>query len=275
MTSFQTKRCAFCNQPATMTREHIWGEWIKAFVPPAANKHGYQRIAVPRPGERVPEQPQIRAGNPVGATVPVVCTPCNSGWMSRLQERAKPYLIPLFDGQDVRLSADAQTAIAQWATMATMTAEYLGRDARSVAVSPEDRALLMAGTIPKGWRIWIGLLARPGWRRQWQHAVLPILDAERLPENVTEDERRPNTQTTTFTVGRLLVTVISCPFPSITRGWDWRTAPRARGALRQIWPIDQAPLGLSLQRLSHVGANMIADAFVRYSDRIALEKGYR
>lgn len=270
----QIRRCAYCDRTATMTKEHIWGEWIKAFVPAVANKHGYQRIAVPRPGERNAERPQIRAGNPVGATAPVVCGRCNSGWMSQIQEKAKSHLIPLFDGNAVPLTIAAQTAIAKWATMATMTGEYLSRDDRYIAIPAEDRASLMADRIPSTWRIWIGFLAKPGWRRQWQHASLPILNAEYLPQSVTDDERSPNTQTTTFTVGKLLVTTFSCPFPTITHGWDWRTAERASRAIRQIWPIVANPLRLPLRRLSHTGANMIGDAFVRYYDKLGLEKGY-
>ena len=257
-----------------MTKEHIWGDWIKAFVPPVANKHGYQRIVVPRPGERNAEPPQTRAGNPIGATVPIVCERCNSEWMSQIQEKAKPHLIPLFDGFDVTLSVAAQAAIAKWATMSTMTAEYLGRGDPHIAVPQNDRALLMRGHIPETWRVWIGLLAHAGWKRQWQHAVLPILDAEYLPQSVKDDDRLPNTQTTTFAVGKLLVTTFSSPFPSITHGWDWRTAPRAGRMIRQIWPITTSSLRLPLQRLSHTSANMIGDAFVRYSDALAAEKGF-
>ena len=133
------KRCIFCGSTGKMTDEHIWGQWVKSYVPRTANKHRFLDISVPRPGEHLPGVAKIRAGDPVNAKVTVVCAACNSGWMSHIQETAKSYLIPLFDGAWGGLDAETQSAIAKWVSMATMTAEHLSRDPVKITVSQAHR----------------------------------------------------------------------------------------------------------------------------------------
>ena len=68
---------------------------------------------------------------------------------------------------------------------------------------------------------------------------------------------------------------MSGPFAEITYGWDWRTAPHAAGKLQQVWPIVRRPLSWPLSDVTDADADLIATAFVRYSDDLALRVGYR
>ena len=27
------RKCVFCDYPATLTKEHIWAEWVREFIP--------------------------------------------------------------------------------------------------------------------------------------------------------------------------------------------------------------------------------------------------
>jgi hypothetical protein len=33
------KKCIFCQLPKRMSDEHIWGDWLKAYIPPRLKKH--------------------------------------------------------------------------------------------------------------------------------------------------------------------------------------------------------------------------------------------
>ncbi|WP_125521512.1 hypothetical protein [Streptomyces sp. WAC 06783] len=48
------------------------------------------------------------------AQVKAVCAACNSGWMSALEGRARPYLLPMIKGEIVELPSEAQQILATW-----------------------------------------------------------------------------------------------------------------------------------------------------------------
>jgi len=157
-----------------------------------------------------------------------------------------------------------------------MTSEHLSRDPDQVTTPLTVRQHLMrALTAPPDWRIWIGRFQRKDWAGQWVRVTFPILDSENFPSGEVILDRRPNSQTTAFTVGKLFVFAMACPFPRITHGWDWRTAPRARVCLQQIWPILSNPITWPLLDLTDDDASGISTAFRRYSDDLAKRVGHR
>jgi hypothetical protein len=158
------RRCIFCREHRPLTSEHIWGDWVTSYVPRTVNKHDHADVQVPKPGEPEPARVRIRAGDPLSSQAKVVCAPCNNGWMSELQNAAKPHLIPLFDGSARVIDGPARTAIAAWAAMATMTGEFLSHDPKKITVSQSDRdALMPTKTASSTWSVWVGNYQR----RQW------------------------------------------------------------------------------------------------------------
>ena len=122
-----TRWCIFCERPAKMTNEHVWGKWLKPYAPPGVNKHELVYATLGKIGTQDKTYTQIKAGHPLNSQVRVVCAECNNGWLSGIQERAKSHMIPLIEGQQKLIGAEAQTAIATWATMATITGEHISR----------------------------------------------------------------------------------------------------------------------------------------------------
>ena len=224
-----------------MTSEHVWGDWVTSHLPRTMNKHNHANVFVPRPGEPEPAEVRIRAGDPLSSQVKVVCAKCNSGWLNRVQQAARPFLLPLFEGAKHTVDPDTQSRLAAWIAMATMTGEYLSQDQRRITVPQSERDWLMAhSTAPPHWAIWIG---RYRWQRaapQWVHLSMHVLDSDSLPDRLTGEQHRPNTQTTAFCVGELFAFVMSSEFKEIPPGWDWRTAPSANTKLRRIWPMQQS-----------------------------------
>jgi hypothetical protein len=158
------KHCIFClERPSNMTQEHVWGDWVTSHVPRTMNKHNHANVFVPRPRKPDPAEVRIRAGDPLSSQVKVVCGECNSGWLNRIQESAKPLLLPLFEGAAHSIDARAQAKIATWIAMATMTGEFMSQEERRVAISQADRSWLMAhSTAPSNWCIWIGVARQSG-----------------------------------------------------------------------------------------------------------------
>jgi hypothetical protein len=273
--SDEPKTCIFCELAKKMTSEHVWGEWTKGYVERTANKHNHANVFVPRPGE--PERPdvRIRAGDHLDAQVRIVCADCNSQWMSRIQQEAKPALISLFNGEQCTIDQTEQQQVATWCAMATMTGEYLSQDRARIVIPQSDRTWLMDHqTPPPDWCIWIGRYERQDNPTQWVKASIPVLNTDELPETISDHDRRPTLQTTAFTVGQLFVFSISCHFAEIPRGWDWRTAPAARTLLKQIWPLTHQTIEWPPASMTDVDAHSFATSMIRYFDDLARRKGY-
>ena len=268
------RHCIFCGHDGKLTSEHIWGDWVTKYVPRTMNKHHFANTLIPRPGEPQPPIVRLRAGDPLSSQVPVVCGPCNSGWMSQIQNQAKPFLIPLFEGKDCALGPEARTAVSAWIAMATMTSEHVSRDTKQIAISQAERDWLMEKrTPPSGWRIWIRRHRKQEWPGQWVHATFPVAPSGK--KIIVDEDRLPNTQTTAAKIGELFVFVISSVFPDIPRVWDWKSAPRANRCLRQLWPHDDRTLIWPGVDMSDDDADTLAKSFYRYSDDLASRVGYR
>jgi hypothetical protein len=67
--------------------------------------------------------PLHRKGDARSQKLKVVCKACNSGWMSALQNRTKPVLLPLLARHPKALAGWDQHALAVWLTMFTMVYE--------------------------------------------------------------------------------------------------------------------------------------------------------
>jgi hypothetical protein len=117
-----------------MSREHIWGDWLKHHVAVNLPKHSLGTLIVNAPGTRYVSTVHIRAGDPLRSRLHVVCETCNNTWLSAIQETAKPVLIPMFDGKTCVLGHEKQQRLATWISMATMTAEFLLHEKTQISV---------------------------------------------------------------------------------------------------------------------------------------------
>src|SRR6516164_11512228 len=102
------RSCIFCGR-ADLSREHIWPEWAHQFVrkPAPLGRYFKKQFA------SSPNNPNIRGGtvskgrqgDVTAITLKVVYgNHCNNGWMSRLETKAKPILVPLLTGNRIALS---------------------------------------------------------------------------------------------------------------------------------------------------------------------------
>jgi hypothetical protein len=99
-------RCTFCQEDRTLTREHVWPQWLASVFEEEAPQPIVRRVGG---AVSIRNEPMFKQ------TVRAVCRDCNGGWMSQLEERVKPVLRPMIRGMTVQLGVDTQGLIATWA----------------------------------------------------------------------------------------------------------------------------------------------------------------
>lgn len=99
-------QCVFC-KGGPLTREHGWPEWIDKFLVPRS----VRRTAI-ADGHILSSRGE---GTTVsGSEVRVVCKPCNTRWMSQLEDATKPILGRMIQGCGTNLDESAQQTLAAW-----------------------------------------------------------------------------------------------------------------------------------------------------------------
>ena len=91
-------------------------------------------------------------------------------------------------------------------------------------------------TVPTNWKIWIGNYRRRNWIGQWVHAAVPISGPEHIPEEGDAGLPLPNTQSTSFVVGKLFVNVLSSRIRAVVRRQE------IGASMPRIWPFRQSPI---------------------------------
>src|SRR5262245_4657141 len=117
--------CIFCNRnDAKLTREHIWADWLTAYVTKDLINYEAAKVTVHRRG--IPDDVLSNkvAGDPKSRRVKCVCVSCNTGWMKRIQDLAKPIVVPMLEGERVMIGRKERRIIAPWIAMAVMCSEF-------------------------------------------------------------------------------------------------------------------------------------------------------
>ncbi len=258
-------RCVFCGSDDPLTSEHIWGDWILkgGYLARTANKYKSAVTTIAHQNRFLDEHGALRtrSGDVLGANIRIVCAKCNNGWMSRIQERAKPYLVRLFDGSRSIYDSKCKNYVSAWAALASMTSEYLDCDPSLIAISQTDRNYVRSTeSAPLNWRIWVGFYNRQ-LGSQCIKMTLPVLDSNDTTNIKAGNVRLPNTQTTTIIIGRLYIHAMSCFFHRQAREWNWPVDPRARTLLTPIWPATNNLLQWPTQSLTTRDAQNFSTSF--------------
>jgi hypothetical protein len=137
-----------------VTAEHTLPGWLA--------QHVAGRLRVRRTGTDHPEMVWRERG--LRHRIRVVCANCNNGWMSEVEQEAKPYLVPLLDRTPNVLPPEAQAAIATWAfktscVMATTRHPNLVSDRDIVYLfqhrKPPDDVEILVGSYKGQSQLWI------------------------------------------------------------------------------------------------------------------------
>jgi hypothetical protein len=248
--------CIFCGG-VKLSKEHAFAKWLHPHLPmkPIANHEAFsEHILLTHTDSKV----KVRSGDPHSGTVRVVCETCNTGWMSSLQEAARPALLPMVQGKRSSLHKRHLQNLCGWVAMFVMVNEWREKNRAFAGVSQEERSFLMEnGVPPKTWKIWIGELARPG--GIYHHTSIPVA-GNGVEVDMIDGIPMPNTQVTTVSMGPLFIHAFSSSYPraSVNQRLPAET-------MSQVWPIRHSPVTWPPHKpVSQAESVAIAESIVNY-----------
>lgn len=182
---------------------------------------------------RRPPTTRLHSGATVSRKLAVVCKDdCNSGWMSRLEDKVIPILAPMVDGVPRDLDPDDQRVLSRWIDKTVMVMEETSPFSRTS--SAEDRIRVMDESNPSPalfTQVWLGHnTARP------RNAELRGHKA--FVRGLAGNE---GSRSDVLTAGQVLFYVLSTTVPS----WAHAVPPEVQeysDKLIRIWPSSTATL---------------------------------
>jgi hypothetical protein len=140
------RACIFCSERAS-SAEDAWPLWLVRRFP---SKRGV-RVDAQRDGSK------LRSWNAPrhGIRIRHICRRCNNGWMSQLENRAKPVVERLLDMPRYVLSSEDRTTLAAWMVKNSMVLEGLRDTSDSFYTDDERREFCTRLTMPQPTTVWI------------------------------------------------------------------------------------------------------------------------
>lgn len=241
--------CIFCDRKVPigghLSGEHLYSKWIRDVLPPDQNRGATERLDRLRFKQTIGEVQFRQHSSAVRFTkLHVVCALCNNGWMSRLDNRAKPIATPLIKGERTVLTSDMQMTLAKWLVLKLLVLEASPKI--GVRISPifgrSERARFMRDErVPAGFVMWLGPGGGPKWREGIQIQTGGLLASPVKLSRVDLEKMFPakeNVQTMTWGVGHAVFSVVATTSPDVTRV-QW---PTPFGHI-QLWPVSGSDIG--------------------------------
>lgn len=170
-------RCIYC-QKHGVTEEHVFGKWLTKTVPRrhAGTRHFFDRPERPAfwtDGGGIATHAEHEPGDLYDTTVKNVCAACNGGWMSELQEEAKPIVHSFARGEQMELADAQRITLARWVIMVSINLQCYARQLRATYHLRQE---LKSGRVPDGWRLLVGRMddSRYGGHSFVRAGLLPI-----------------------------------------------------------------------------------------------------
>jgi hypothetical protein len=221
------RRCIFC-QVGRVTGEHLWPRWMHRYLPKLQDARKEEAYTTVQPARAiVKKRTKDQQGHVYTKQFYVVCKACNEGWMSRIEEAAKPILIPLLRGQPVTLTQDDQIKLARWISLKVVIAEQ-ENPSDAVVRQPARTLFMEIGKIPAKMKIYVANHDNFHWYTVFMHQS----GIGSRPGTQPIFRQGKNLQTSTFTVGHLFTYTVISTIPGFSLGIDLE----AVDALRQLWP---------------------------------------
>lgn len=129
-----TRVCSFCGGAGRQSKEHAVPQWFAKLKPETASVRVEGEHRNLRKWDIVTDEVDIKVGG--------CCIDCNTGWMSQLEDEAKPFLLPLLAGNEIELTPDSQETIATWAVKTCMVLEFSGAASRVKFFTQNEREAL-------------------------------------------------------------------------------------------------------------------------------------
>ena len=145
----------FCGDP-DLSHEHVIARWLREELKIHGHVQEHLEFGAPR------------IWNTLAVVLPEVCVKCNTGWLSRAEDRARPILMPmLFGNSALQLNAIQQVKLARWAVKTSLLiALKKSRAKRNGWVPGRTMSWLYenpdSDQPPSGAYVWLGCLDTQG-----------------------------------------------------------------------------------------------------------------
>jgi hypothetical protein len=248
-------RCVFCGGRG-LTKGHVWPDWLNTILPKTATHHEQEtgkfntfETSVPGPDHTV----SIAEGHARSRKPRNTCVRCNGGWMSVMEDRARPCGTRLILDIPQLMDLNDQDAIASLLALITMRLEFLGL---LRGISPQDRDWLRYYREPSNdWKIWIAAFGGDDGDQHWSRTYAAQLESKPTDKVGLE---YCNVRVTTLVIGKLCAHLFYSPIIDF-QGYEGIS-------LTQIWPRRNSYIDTSdLSVMSGRDALFLHEAFARES----------
>jgi hypothetical protein len=214
-------RCVFCGR-TPVTREHLWPDWLRR----EAQLRDAFEFRIQQDADGVETRDITFTTPPFTQVVRAVCARCNGGWMSEIEENAKPILQDLIYANGRTLDRDDQRKLASWAFLKACIFDELHPTERAVPTVHRQRLYTYKRPPATGAAIWLGTYDAT----EVGHYAYQAL---RVGRDELPDPEEPTIYTVTITVGALIVQVGGSLIPELSFD-ELPTPPELH--LAKIWP---------------------------------------
>ncbi len=182
--------CVFCGGPTTSVG-YLWPEWLCRVFTDGTGVWDAERYSDVAIVERLRRE--------VDQTVDCVCATCSGGWIHRLDDDVRPFLMSMIVGADRRLLPAHQQLLAQWAAKTAVVME--STDDTPIRTPPEVCTQLRQFGVYPGAQVLVGKY----------DGVLQVLTHERDIFTTSVDAETHYLFASTFVIGKVLIQVCADP----------------------------------------------------------------
>jgi hypothetical protein len=147
-------RCAFClSRPPELSEEHIWDDWVSRMY---VAKSGRQKFVITEyDASETPFRSFIKTS--INKTLPVVCEPCNNGWMSDIVNLdARPSMKDLiFHTREQTLLSRGLLGLARFTFLKSAVIDAVRTDSAPFYSVPIRQQFMSTRSFPPGVQIWL------------------------------------------------------------------------------------------------------------------------
>ncbi len=220
MLSLVARVCIFCGG-TKMSAEHVWPQWAAKRVA-YSGVHKVRSYAHLEGHQAVEHESDQRA---YALKARVVCESCNNGWMSKIENAAKPYFETMLYARGRELHKEGQRTLAAWAlkTSIVWTASYAKE--RSVIPTVDLSHLRDYGEPSSAMSVWIA---------SYDGSHPAVADAYGIAANHKEDGTPYSIWATTVGFGPVAFHLFGSTVPGVTI-----ESIRLPAWVHRIWPIQK------------------------------------
>ncbi len=218
--------CIFCPKKAS-TKEDAWPRWLLNRFPVSSTARTYAERGGYRLGNWPTTKPRLQ--------VKWLCDSCNNGWMSILENEAKPALESILDDKLKDIGPSAQSILARWAVKTAMVLECIDSNRTWFYSKDERQTMRSAQSLPPRTSVWIAKFINQ-----------PNIYSAAKDLRTTAGNNEAHAYATTMVFGSLALQIVSIKTTlvipeNVPLNYDVRDGPWDQ-TLVQIWPPSQKSL---------------------------------